>query len=668
MLQVYPYIGDNKFNLSLNNIAANIIQNNNDGILVYDKDGVCIIWNPSMEKISGIEKDAIVGKYLFDFIEHFQLTLEDSYFQRTLRDEEFIIESNEFHFINRKERGFYNAKYLPIKDEAGKVVGGMAIVQEITSQVETIIENKENKQLLIQSQEIAGIGSYEYDLRKNKVKLSGEICKFLNIRDNLELEYEKFEELVFLEDREFLKNELIESIRNKSHYDVEYRHMIDDVTFRYVWIKGKIIYSQAGRAERVIGASMDITEKKMIEEEFRNKNIAILNAYKKLEGAQKELKVLNNDLEKIVEKRTRELYISQERFKLVSYATNDAIWDWDILNNKVWWSESFKTIFGVENEPRENGVDLLYERIHPDDVERVKDSFRKVMTDKLTQNQLEYRVVKDDGSIAFIYDRSYTLVDENGIPVRMIGSLMDLTPLKTVQQELFLKNQELKKVNEYLDNFVYAAAHDLRSPVANLKLLFNLLEKTSDMDGKLKYLEAIEKAVNRLDKTLNGLVQVIEIQSQSGNVYKLINFNTILDGLKAEFATSIVSKRAKIIADFSACSFINYIEAYMISIIKNLISNAIKYSSDDKIPLIKLHTQKEDDFIILTIQDNGIGIDLEKYGQNLFKPFNRFTNKAEGQGIGLHLIKSMVEKNGGKIEVQSSPDNGTKFIIFLKEF
>lgn len=655
-------------NLFFNDIAYKLIMNNNDGILAYNRDLKCVLWNPAMEKISGIKKEQVLNKHLFDFVENINMASSSNYFLKVLQGEEFFVEKNEYKFYSKKEKGFYNIKYMPVQNELGEVVGGMAVIQEVTSQVETQNEYKDNKQLLTYSQEIAGIGSYEHHLKNNKVKLSGEICRFLGFENVVELELEEFEKNIHEEDLALFQSTINKTLIDQDTYDVEYRHLMSDSTFRYIWIKGKVIFDSKGRPEKLIGAAMDITEKKMIEEEFRNKNIAILNAYKKLEKAQEELKLLNTNLEKIVEERTKELYLSQERFKLVSYATNDAFWDWDIVNNTVWWSDSFKSILGFREELEESGIEFLQERIHPDDQERVKDSFSKVIEERLTQNSVEYRLIRSDGSVVFVYDRSYTLMDENGIPVRMIGSIMDLTPLKNVQHELFLKNQELKKVNDYLDNFVYAAAHDLRSPVANLKLLFNLLEKTSDFKSKEKYLDAIHQAVIRLDNTLNGLVQVIEIQSQSGSGFKTISFKNVLEGIKAEFLPAITKKKVVFQVDFSACKEINHIEAYIISIMKNLVSNSIKYSSEERNPLIQISTSKVDDFVMLQIKDNGIGLDLNKYGNNLFKPFNRFTNKAEGQGIGLHLIKSMVEKNGGKITVQSEVNKGTTFNVYLKEF
>ena len=110
-----------------------------------------------------------------------------------------------------------------------------------------------------------------------------------------------------------------------------------------------------------------------------------------------------------------------------------------------------------------------------------------------------------------------------------------------------------------------------------------------------------------------------------------------------------------------------YVETFLYSILKNLISNEIKYKKD--VPLqINIKGRKEDGFVILKVKDNGIGIDLNKYEKQIFKPFKRFTNTVEGTGVGLYLIKNMISRNGGEIKVESEPGKGTTFYCYLKEY
>jgi two-component system CheB/CheR fusion protein len=149
---------------------------------------------------------------------------------------------------------------------------------------------------------------------------------------------------------------------------------------------------------------------------------------------------------------------------------------------------------------------------------------------------------------------------------------------------------------------------------------------------------------------------------------KTIDFDSQLAMLLQEHADEIKSTGSVIESDFSAQATVRYVEAYLQSIIKNLLTNAIKYRKNNTNLHLQIRTESKDGFVLLTVADNGMGMNLKKYKQHLFKPFTRFTNKASGKGLGLHLIKSMVEKNGGKVLVESEPENGATFYVYLKEY
>jgi two-component system, chemotaxis family, CheB/CheR fusion protein len=204
--------------------------------------------------------------------------------------------------------------------------------------------------------------------------------------------------------------------------------------------------------------------------------------------------------------------------------------------------------------------------------------------------------------------------------------------------------------------------------VANLKLLSGMLVRVDNTVHPELY-AAIVESINRLDHTINGLVEVIEIQSVQDIPVKEVAFHTILELIMQELAEEIKATESQIQADFSQRPAIRYVEAYLLSIIKNLLTNAIKYRSHTRKLCLQLHTQTDmDGLVLLTVSDNGMGMNLAKYGRHVFKPFTRFTSKASGKGLGLHLIKTMVEKNGGNVTLESEVEKGTTFKIYLKEY
>jgi two-component system CheB/CheR fusion protein len=380
-------------------------------------------------------------------------------------------------------------------------------------------------------------------------------------------------------------------------------------------------------------------------------------AYQELKKVKENLLLLNNKLEERVQSRTRELAQSEERFRLISQATNDVVWDWNLVTKERWWNDGEK----------QSKIEFWSERIHPQDKDRVLKSIYDAINYGSSLWSCEYKFQRANGTYAYILDRGEVLHDENGVPYRMLGSMVDLSESKKAEEAMFAKNKELIKINELLDTFVYTAAHDLKSPVANLKILVDLLKEKGET-GRKDLLAAIDLSVKRLDNTINGLVEIVEARSVDTEKIKKIKIEDMVKQILDENKNQIQDKKVEISYDFSEVNSITYIEAYLLSILHNLISNAIKYGPKDKTTVIKMKTWRENDFVVFSIEDNGIGMDLQKYGKNLFKPFNRFAKHIDGTGIGLYLIRNMVENNDGRIEVESKVNEGTTFRVKLREY
>ncbi|MBS1564066.1 MAG: PAS domain-containing protein, partial [Bacteroidetes bacterium] len=178
-----------------------------------------------------------------------------------------------------------------------------------------------------------------------------------------------------------------------------------------------------------VGTFTDITEKKLAEEKIK-KN------YTELIRVKDNLKRSNEQLENKVKERTRALAASEERFRLVARATNDALWDWDFVNNSVWWSEAFYKIFGYDTPSQHGDRKFWLEKVHPDDRESVNESLYEVINSRKNQWSREYRFQKQNGEYANILDRGYVIHDEFGTPYRMLGSMFDVTPIKTAEQRV----------------------------------------------------------------------------------------------------------------------------------------------------------------------------------------------------------------------------------------
>jgi signal transduction histidine kinase len=254
-------------------------------------------------------------------------------------------------------------------------------------------------------------------------------------------------------------------------------------------------------------------------------------------------------------------------------------------------------------------------------------------------------------------------------------ALMQLTEELRTEQQLKLEqireiqqlNEKLRDTNNYLEEFTYTVSHDLKTPLTTLKLSLGFLEDSNDPDTKLSYIKVIERAAKRLEKTVQGLVEILDLQTQSLGLIKKIVFEELMSEVIDELGSIVKDKEIQFIQDFKVGE-IHYISPYISSIFRNLVGNAVKYRRAGVPLVMEVSTRRRAGMVLLTFKDNGEGIDLEKNGSRLFTPFIRFNNKQEGKGIGLYLIKKMIEKNGGKIEVESKEDEGTEFSVFLKEY
>ncbi|MGN6164583.1 MAG: chemotaxis protein CheB [Flavisolibacter sp.] len=204
-----------------------------------------------------------------------------------------------------------------------------------------------------------------------------------------------------------------------------------------------VIVSQM--AEGIVISLTDISDKKKAEEKLK-KN------YYELVKAKENYRRLSVELEEKVQERTFELSKTEERFRLVANATNDAIWDWDLVNNRIWWSEGFYTRFGYEKLEHKLTSTFWLEHIHPDDREKVNAGIFEAINSRAKNWSARFRFQKKDGTYAVIWDKGTILLDQDGIPYRMVGAMVDITETEKAEQEIKQKNNEL---NELIQEFTF---------------------------------------------------------------------------------------------------------------------------------------------------------------------------------------------------------------------
>ena len=229
------------------------------------------------------------------------------------------------------------------------------------------------------------------------------------------------------------------------------------------------------------------------------------------------------------------------------------------------------------------------------------------------------------------------------------------------------KNRLLKRTNKDLDNFVYTASHDLKSPVSNIEGLITLFSNAVEQENldkqKLKQIAGLMKtSVQRLAVTIHDLSTIVESDVASSESDEAINVLEVVESVKEDLFDQIKECDAHIEVACHENFLVRFRRKNFRSIIYNLLSNAIKYSSPERRPKVQIMAHESDGKSILSVKDNGLGIPSEKKG-DLFSIFKRFHNHVEGSGVGLFLVKRLVENANGQILVESEENEGTTFTV-----
>lgn len=246
-----------------------------------------------------------------------------------------------------------------------------------------------------------------------------------------------------------------------------------------------------------------------------------------------------------------------------------------------------------------------------------------------------------------------------------IITFYDITELKRVQSELDSSNKSLMRINEDLDNFVYGASHDLIAPILNIESMLGILNSKMDLNDPTvkKFTEAIGASIEKFKAVIKDLAVIGRIEADMINDFEDISFEEIVDDIRISISDTIKSSKAAISYDFQQKD-IKFSKKNLRSILISLISNAIKFKSSRN-PEIVIRTERKEGFTILSVKDNGIGMEEAKI-EYIFKMYRKLNSDIEGQGIGLYLVRKIVDASGGKVEVESQIDVGSTFKIYFK--
>jgi PAS domain S-box-containing protein len=263
--------------------------------------------------------------------------------------------------------------------------------------------------------------------------------------------------------------------------------------------------------------------------------------------------------------------------------------------------------------------------------------------------------------------RIFPVLDENEELSMVIGFGLDITDRKVMEEKQTALVKQLSAQNSQLVDFCNIVSHNLRAPLVNMSMLVEFIEESNDEAEQKQLISKLNPVLENLHTTFNELVESIQIRQdlevKSEKILLKDYLRRTLEVLKVEINKS----EAIIEFDFSEAQTIYYPVKYLYSILHNLVSNALKYQSPKRKPLIKLETKRVDGDIILSVSDNGLGIDMTKHKDNLFKIGRVFHRHPNAKGFGLFMTKTQVEAMEGDIWVESMPDVGSTFFVKFKK-
>jgi len=415
--------------------------------------------------------------------------------------------------------------------------------------------------------------------------------------------------------------------------EIEWEERVVDAqqVVQYFLRKMYPVLNPDGTLKMVLGYGINITERRKIEEELRK---------------------------------------SEELNRLVIEATNDGIWDWDLMTNSVFFNNRVREMFGYEDDEISSEGSIWRQMLHPDDFPAAQ----QILTDHL-ENDLPFffklRFRHKSGDLKWIMCRGFALRDENRKPYRMLGSFTDVTDIKETEEILKRAKEAAEEAGRSKETFLANMSHEIRTPLNGIIGLSSLLTKTDLDSTQSGYLKAIKYSADNLLVIINDILDLAKIEAGKLMLEKIdFDLTDVTKNALKSLTYKAEEKGIELFGTFPKEKFIVQGDPYRLTqILTNLLNNAIKFTINGKVELVVNATKLGEKIeVVVWVKDSGIGISSNKI-DSIFDSFTQAqsdtTRKFGGTGLGLAICKNLVEIQGGKIEVASEFGKGSVFTFSL---
>ena len=532
----------------------------------------------------------------------------------------------------------------PIFNDKKEVIYLVPEGRNISERIELEKEIAENSLRLLEAQEIGKIGNWNWDMEEDEITWSDQNYKVFGQKKSFKPGFESLMELTHPDDREPFKKDVEKAIEKNLPHDFVHRIVLKGGSeIKYIHERGKVYYNKDGKPYRMAGTSQDVTEQLLKELELKEKT-------ELLELSKKQLQTFISNAP---------VAVAMVDDKMNYIATSDK------------WYKDY-------NLKQKNIVGQNHYDIFPEikkNKQWLDDHKRALSGEELSSDRDKF--VRDDGSIQWISWKILPWYDEPGEVGGLIMYTADITNEIKYQEQLEnlneilehqvkLRTEELNTANKELESFSYSVSHDLRSPLRAINGFADILEEdyrdSLDEEGK-RLVGIIKSSGVKMGQLIDDILAFSRLgrkELKKGNV----DLNEVFKDVIQDISNEI--KQSEIEVDVKKLPFVKGDLALLKQVVTNLVSNAVKYSSKEKKIKVEVDSTKKDEIHIIEVKDNGTGFDM-KYHDKMFGVFQRLhaSEDFEGTGVGLAIVKRIINKHGGEIWAESEPGKGASFYFSL---
>jgi len=326
---------------------------------------------------------------------------------------------------------------------------------------------------------------------------------------------------------------------------------------------------------------------------------------------------------------------------------------------------SLSTMLGYSSE--ELLACTFQELTHPEDLNKDLAAVNRLIKGDRDSYKMEKRYFHKNGQVIYAILSVSIVRDQHNAPLHFVSQIIDITHLKEAEDRLEMVLEVTNDQNERLLNYAHIVSHNLRSHSGNLSMLLNFLKEEGEEHSRRELLQMVHDAASSLGETISHLSEVVSMHQTAQESLKPVDLKSAVNKALTNVRALLRQVGGTCMNEVEDHHIVKVIPAYMDSIILNLLTNAIKYRCLERKLLVRVTAKCDLDFVVLSVSDNGTGIDLKRNGGQIFGMYKTFHDHADARGIGLFITKNQVEAMGGKIMVESIHHVGAVFRVHLKK-